>query len=195
VTLRALLAGEAEPADLLMPVSDRLWLLPAESGAEVVHALGAVDRARLHLRLCTLMDRFDVAVVDAGTGIDSVMRTAMARAARVVAITTPEPAALSDTYALIKILSLNAPALPVELVVNRTTDEAEATDAVQRLQEAAERFLGRPVVWLGEIRESDELSRAVRQPGRLPEHHPLVDPLVTRLLATALDSSERSVAP
>ena len=48
--LEALLTGAAQPADLLVEVRERLWLLPADSGTEALHALGPTDRARLHLR-------------------------------------------------------------------------------------------------------------------------------------------------
>ncbi|HUK64808.1 MAG TPA: AAA family ATPase, partial [Dongiaceae bacterium] len=76
-TLRSLLAGEVMPHELVIPVAERLWLLPAESGAESVHALTPMDRARLYVRLASLMDDYDVTVVDAGTGLDSVLRAVL----------------------------------------------------------------------------------------------------------------------
>lgn len=182
-TLRTLLAGEASPEELVIPVAERLWLLPAESGAEVVHALTPMDRARLHVRLTTLMDDYDVTVVDAGTGIDGVLRAALARATRLVAVTTPEPAALADTYALVKILSLEAPALPVDLFVNRSRGEAESAAAFQRLSEATHRFLGRPLGWLGAMDEDERVRRAVRGERPLLELDGRVAEAAARMLA------------
>ncbi len=183
LTLRTLLAGEATPHELVIPVAERLWLLPSESGAEVVHALTPMDRARLHVRLATLMDDYDMTVVDAGTGIDSVLRAALARASRLVTVTTPEPAALADTYALVKILSLEAPFLPVDVLVNRVRNEAEATVAFGRLDDAARRFLGRSLGSLGSVREAGQLRRAVRGEQPLTALDERVAPIATRLLA------------
>ena len=146
-TLRTLLAGEATPQELVIPVAERLWLLPAESGAEAVHALTTMDRARLYVRLAALMDDYDVTVVDAGTGLDSVLRAALTRASRLVTVTTPDPAALADTYALIKMLSLEAPALPVDVLVNRIGEVGEGEAAWQRL-ERRHRPLPRPLARL-----------------------------------------------
>ena len=162
-TLRALLSGEVAPEDLVMPVDERLWLLPAESGAEALQALTTMDRARLYVRLASLMDDYDVTVVDAGTGLDSVLRAALTRASRLVAVTTPDPAALADTYALIKMLTLESRTVPVDVLVNRAVDGAEGEASWQRLNDATSRFLGRTLGSLGSVTEDDQLVRAVRE--------------------------------
>jgi flagellar biosynthesis protein FlhG len=182
-TLRTLLAGEASPQDLVIPVAERLWLLPSESGAEAVHALTPMDRARLHVRLAALMDDYDMTVVDAGTGIDSVLRAALARASRLVAVTTAEPASLADTYALVKILSIEAPALPVDVLVNRVQHEDEAVTAYQRINTAAQHFLGRGLGSLGSVREDARVRRAVRGERPLTALDGRVAPIAKQLLA------------
>lgn len=182
LTLEAVLTGEAAPEDLVMPVGENLWLLPAASGAERVHALTTMDRARLQVRLAGLMDAYDVTVVDAGTGIEGVLRAVLTRSTRVVAVTTPEPAALADTYALVKILSHEAPSIPVDLVVNRTFDAAEGEVAHGRLTDAAARFLGRTLGSLASVAEDPALARAVRHSQSLLDHDIRVAPIVGRLL-------------
>jgi flagellar biosynthesis protein FlhG len=182
LTLESVLSGEASPEDLVMPVSENLWLLPAASGAERVHALTPMDRARLQVRLAGVMDAYDVTVVDAGTGIEGVLRATLTRSTRVVAVTSPEPAALADTYALVKILSHEAPTIPVDLVVNRTFDAAEGEAACARLTDAAARFLGRSLGSLGSVAEDVALARAVRHAQSLLDHDVRVAPIVGRLL-------------
>lgn len=183
LTLEAVLTGEASPEELVMPVAENLWLLPAASGAERVHALTTMDRARLQVRLAGVMDDYDVTVVDAGTGIEGVLRATLTRSTRVVAVTSPEPAALADTYALVKILSHEAPTVPVDLVVNRTFDAAEGEAATSRLQDATARFLGRTLGSLGAVPEDVTLARAVRHAQSLLDHEVRVAPIVGRLLA------------
>jgi flagellar biosynthesis protein FlhG len=167
--LTSVLAGEADPEDLLVPVTDGLTLLPADSGAESLYGLGAVDRARLHRRLSGLYDGFDAVVVDGGSGIESAVRAAGIRASRLAVVAVPEPASLADAYALIKIVSLQVPSVPIEVMVNRASADEEGRVVVDRLRLAAERFLRRDVGWLGCVPEDEALRRAARRPGALLE--------------------------
>ncbi len=165
--LEHLLSDAARPKDLLCPVNDTLWLLPADSGAESLHALGAVDRARLHHRLSTLYADFDAVIVDAGAGIESVVRVSTMGATRLVMLTVPEPAALTDAYATMKIVHAQVTDLPMDVLVNRVMDEREGPEAYERLATATERFLHRGLRYLGALWEDDDIRRAVRTPGRL----------------------------
>ena len=165
--LESLLSGAAQPADLLLQVRDRLWLLPADSGAESLHALGPTDRARLHLRLSALTDGFDAVIVDSGPGVDGVVRAAATRASRLIAVAVPEPAALSDVYATIKLVHLQAPALPIDIIVNRVLDAPEGETTFERLQLAASKFLHRDLRYLGAIDEQTAILRATRKPAAL----------------------------
>ncbi len=166
-TLEHLLNEAAAPKDLLVRLGDHFWLLPADSGAESLHALGAVDRARLHHRLSALYDDFDVVIVDAGPGIESVVRVSTMGATRLIMIAVPEPAALTDAYATLKIVHAQVKDLPVDVLINRVEDAREGPQAFERLSTAAERFLHRGVRYLGALWEDDEIRRAVRAPGRL----------------------------
>ena len=165
--LEDLLTGEADLEQLPVAVSFGLWLLPADSGAESLYALSRVDQARLHRQLSSLYDGFEAVVVDGGPGIDNVVRVASMSATRLVVVTVPEPTALSDAYALIKIVSLQIPALPVSVLVNRTRSGEEGLAAFERLSLAASRFLGRELGYLGTLPEDDALRAGIRRPGAL----------------------------
>lgn len=165
--LEQVLTEAAAPRDLLTPVTDRLWLLPADSGAETLYSLGSVDRARLHHRLSALYDDFDVVVVDAGPGLESVVRVGTMRATRLLVVTAPEPAALTDAYATIKIVHAQLRELPVDILVNRVVDDREGPQTFDRLATAADRFLHRELRYLGAFAEDEAIRRAVRSPGRL----------------------------
>lgn len=166
-TLEHLLTEAVSPRDLLVQVTGNLLLLPADSGAESLQGLGALDRARLHHRLSVLYNDFEVVIVDAGAGIDSVMRVCTMGATRLILVTLPEPAALTDAYATLKIVHAQLKDLPVDVLINRVEDAREGPQAYERLSTAAERFLHRPIRYLGAIWEDDDIRRAVRAPGRL----------------------------
>jgi flagellar biosynthesis protein FlhG len=188
--LGAVLTGNAQPSDLLVPVAERLVLLPVSSGEEALYTLTATDRARLHLRLTNLYEDFDEVVVDAGPGIEATIRATM-RATRLIVVAVPEPASLSDAYALIKTATLHAPGLPIDVLANRVMTETEGRNTFDVLALAARSFLRREIGRLGDVGEHESLRRAVRVPGgllseTLPEITMITETIVTDPTACVL---------
>ncbi len=180
--LETVLTALTAPEELLVSVTENLTLLPVEAGAESLYALTPLDRARLHLRLTSLYDRFDAVVIDAGPGIESPMR-ALIRATRLVVVAVPEPASLSDAYALVKIATLRSPGLPIDILVNRTFSPEEGSASFERCDLASRRFLRRGLGYLGVVPEDDSLRRASRIPGEILRLRiEAIDAIASRLL-------------
>lgn len=167
--LDGLVAGHVSPVDLLTPVTESLWLLPAASGAEALYALGATDRARLHQRLHGLYERFDAVVVDAASDLEGIVRVSSMGATIVILLTVPQPAAMIDTYAVMKTLTQRLPTLRMGILVNRASSGAEARSAFDRLATAGSRFLRHTPELLGIIPEDDMLGAVSQIPGGLIE--------------------------
>lgn len=167
LNLTSVVRDGVDPAEIVVQIRDNLWLLPAESGADAIHGLGATDRARLQRQVSGLFADYDVVIIDAGAGFDSAVRCAALRAARLVVVTMPEATALTDAYALIKIVHGQLPNMPVDVIVNRTLDPSEGPAAFERLAAAAARFLGRTVSYLGAVPEDAEMRAIARDPRRL----------------------------
>ena len=189
-SMESLLEGRGRPADLVQPVTENLWLLPSDSGAEALYALDSVARARLHGRLVELYRQYEVVVVDAGSGIEGVVRAATLGASRVVVVTAPEPTALMDAHALIKILTLQAPHIRVDVLVNRCMNDEEGRTAYGKLADASERFLNRRLLLAGVILEEPPIAAAVREPRRC-----LARLLTTRAAQTIREAGLDSVDP
>lgn len=156
-----------DPAEVVVAVVPGLSLLPAASGDEAIQRLSGTDRVHLHRRVTTLYPCYDVVVVDAAAGLDSALRCVGLHATRLVLVTTPEPTALTSAYALAKMVYTRLPRLPVDLLVNRTLTAAEGQLAADRLQEAATRFLGRQIRYLGAIPEDDAVRASLAHPAGL----------------------------
>ena len=167
--IESMLCGKIGASELVQLVAPNLWLLPGESGAESLYALEALDRARLQHQLSELYQRFEVVVVDAGTAIESVVRVATMRGTSLLVVTAPEPTALTDAYALIKIVHLQLHDFPIDILVNRCLNADEGRDAFVRLATACERFLRRDVGYAGALPEDESIRRVVREPRRLLE--------------------------
>ena len=165
--LEKLLHGEADPEDLLISMQENLWLLPGESGLEELRRMGLLDRARLYHFLSSVFDQFDIVIVDASAGVDSAVEVCAVHASRLLTITVPEPAALTDAYALIKLVNLKVPDLRLDVLVNRCNSEREGSAAFHKLSTAAEKFLQCRLNYWGSLPEDASVSRAVRTPGSL----------------------------
>lgn len=165
--VEAVARGAAAPWDLLLPVEDRLTLLPADSGSPEYVTLSDLDRARLHQRLAGVFGDYDMIVVDSGPGAENTVRAALSHVARLLVVTAPEPTALSDAYALMKMTHLRAPHAALDVVVNRVCEADHARRAFASLAIAAERFLRRELGNAGAVEESDAVRRAACRPGAL----------------------------
>lgn len=163
LTPEAILDGAAGVADLPIEAAPGLWLIPADSGAGTLHNLTATDRARLAARISTLYADYDLVVVDAGAGLDSAMRSAAMRATSLLIVTLPEATALTDAYALLKIVNHELPGLPIEIAVNRTRGQSEGQEAFDRISEAADRFLSRSIGYFGVIPEDTDFRDRFQQ--------------------------------
>ena len=138
-------------------------LVPAASGVEALANLSAQE---LH-RLFTALDRVGRArpplILDTPAGIGREVITA-ARVAQVVAVVlTPEPTALADAYALIKILEQAQPGQDVRVIVNMARDQQDGQMAFARLRAVAQKHLGRDLELLGIIPRDDAVAMAVRR--------------------------------
>ncbi len=171
--LEQVFLGVTDAVALIQPVTERLSLLPSDSGAEGLYGLAGVEQARLHHQLADLYHDFDLIVVDAGSGPETAVRLATMGGTRLIVITVPEPAALTDAYALIKLVHAQLPGLPMDVVVNRVAEAGEGDLALDRLAGAANHFLGRTLGRFGEIAETPVLRDATRLPGALLTDHRL----------------------
>ena len=148
--------------DLMVQVDRHLWLLPGDSGSPTLQGAGPIDRARLYQRITAAYDPFDIVVVDAGAGLDGVVRACAVAASELMLVTMPEPAALTDAYAVAKVVHLQVPEVPVGVLVNRARTEAEGREAWSRIQTAGRRFLRRDFPLLAVVTEDPVLHDIVR---------------------------------
>ena len=155
--LGAHLSGEAELSDCLLEAPGGITLLPAGSAqGEIPVPMDENARARLLRGLCHIAPEYGVILGDSAAGVGSEVLSFAAQADRVLVVTTPDPAALTDAYGVIKALdrwaSDHGQELPTpELLVNLCQSADEAKRQVAGLIQACRTFLGRSprlVGWL-----------------------------------------------
>ncbi len=102
---------------------------------------------------------FDFVIVDTGAGIPAATVDFVSAAADLILVVTPEPTAIADAYAALKVFLGAAAGLQPRLLVNMADSAAEAAELHRRFAELARRFLGVEIDNLGFI----PLDRNVRE--------------------------------
>jgi flagellar biosynthesis protein FlhG len=163
-TLEDALSGACDFADCVVAAPHGLDVLPASSGVADLADLDDERRARLSAGLAELSERYDCVIGDSAAGIGADVLGFAGRADCVLVVTTPDPAALTDAYGLIKALDELARArggdVPTpELLVNLCDGIDQAELVGRKLRGVCERFLSRSPRLAGWLPRS----RAVRE--------------------------------
>ena len=103
----------------------------------------------------------DIILIDTGAGLNRMVLNFIMAADEVIVITTPEPTAVTDAYAVIKTYAAHGGVSPVRLVVNRVRGVVEGEGVVSKLSKVSQRFLGLTVSHLGFVFEDRLVQKAV----------------------------------
>ncbi len=143
--------------------------VPGPNGLTVM--LGASGSTRLFERdsMQRQLDRlsvaardFDVVVTDTGAGIGVTTMAVAERADLVLAVTTPDAPAVTDTYAFMKVLHQRG-GNPARLVVNRARSYDQAVRTAHKLSTVTERFLGNATTLGATVTRAEELELSVAE--------------------------------
>jgi flagellar biosynthesis protein FlhG len=165
-TLGDLLSERIGIDQLLQEGPGGLRLLPGGSGLSHLANLSMAELRRLVGALRPLETAADFIVIDTGAGVSQAVTAFALAADQVLVVTTPEPTAMTDAYALMKALVRENPALLFRLVVNRAESVREAEQTAARVAATALQFLGTAVDLLPAVPEDRALVRAVK--GQVP---------------------------
>lgn len=158
-----LLEDGVELADVLQDGPYGVRYISGGSGIEKAADFTYEERARLMQKLAACAKMADIILIDTGAGLGKNVMDFILAADEVLLITTPEPTALTDAYAVMKAYSMYAAHKNIRLVINRVYDEQESREVVAKLQQTSERFLGMSIDCLGYIFEDSAVMRAVRR--------------------------------
>lgn len=138
------------------------------SGGSGIAKLVNLDREqirRLVNKMAELEDLADIIIIDTGAGISpSVMEFLMACPETII-VTTPEPTSITDSYALLKALSMyegfNKEETRVRVIANRVSSIDEGKNLFEKLSVVVSQFLKIDLEFLGIIPQDSSISKAV----------------------------------
>ena len=160
--LEHVMQGEKTLQDVLYQAPGGVGIIGGGSGLADMANLDDARRQRFIHSLSELDTLADVVLLDTGAGLSHNVLAFLCAVDEVIVVTTPEPTAITDAYATIKVLSQENPNAQQRLVINMAQSEAEAQAVWQRLHSIAQRFLQRELSCLGFIPHDMCVSRAVR---------------------------------
>jgi flagellar biosynthesis protein FlhG len=166
------LSGEKTLADTLVEGPGGIKILPSASGIPEMADLSRGQKLTLIDELNTLNDSFDFMLIDTGAGISANVLYFNMAAKEIIVVTSPEPTALTDAYALIKVLYQRHAKRRFRLIVNMVRNQSEAKDVYERLGRATDHFLNLTIEYLGYVLLDEKVKDAVRQQKAVAEIYP-----------------------
>jgi flagellar biosynthesis protein FlhG len=167
VDLRAnlshVIARKKELREVLTLAPGGFRLIGGASGLARMADLSDDDRQRLVSALMELEEQTDVILIDTGAGISPNVLSFTRAADHVLVVTTPEPTAITDAYAVIKVVSRESNDRRISLLVNQVCSSIEGRLVYDRIAKVARQFLGVTILDAGYMMSDEQVSLAVRR--------------------------------
>ncbi len=160
-TVTDVISGAKDVSDIVLTGPAGVKLIPSSTGILKASQLSLADKTILMDRLEAAHIPFDILLIDTGAGINSDVTYLNAAASEVIVVTTPEPTAITDAYALMKVMSQEHNVKRFKLLVNMSADEREATTVFRNLLDVADQFLNVSIEYLGWVPYDRQVSQAV----------------------------------
>ena len=161
-TMLDLIHDEKSIFEVLTDGPDNIKFLSGGSGVEELIRL---DRKKLRkfVSSISLLDKlFDVILIDTGAGLSQNVMSFIMAADEVLLVTTPEPTAITDAYALVKMVSRRDKKKRINILVNKADNAREADEIAKKLCVVSEKFLSLRLLKLGYILYDDNVTKSVK---------------------------------
>ena len=165
-------AGEQDLLSIMVTGPLGIKILPAGSGIQNFTRLDSQQKMRLLDGLDALNGDFDFVLIDTEAGISENVTYFNTAAQEILVVTTPDPTAITDAYALMKLLSTQYHERRFNLVVNQIQNEEEALDVYRKLTLVANRYLDISIDYLGSIPEDRQMVDSIRRQRVISELYP-----------------------
>lgn len=170
--IQHVLSGELTLKDIVVEGPIGIKILPASSGIQELTSLNEFQRLKLLEEFDAYDGDLDFLLIDTAAGISENVAFFCIAAQDIVVITSPEPTAITDAYALIKVLFTRYQEKEFRILVNLARSSEEGFEVFRRLSLAAEKFLNISLDYLGHIPLDEHMQKAVRAQRALLEIYP-----------------------
>jgi len=155
------LKGEATLSETVVKIDENLTLIPGESGNEILKYTTeeVLDK---FIEDSSELENFDFVIIDTGAGIGDMVQKFVNASDMTVVITTPDPTAITDAYAMVKVISGKKDR--VLMIFNQVGSEKEATLNFEKVEKVAKSKL-KPdfsLEFIGHISKDSDIQKSVK---------------------------------
>ncbi len=156
------LKGEASVSEILVPIENNLVLIPGESGEEIFkYASGGLFER--FMDEAEVLDDLDVMIIDTGAGIGEHIQLFLRACDDVIVVTVPDPAAITDAYATIKVTARLRD--EINVIMNQVRSSKEAEGLFEKINKVAQANIGGALRlnYLGQVSSDPKISTSVKK--------------------------------
>ncbi len=163
--LSHVIARKKELREVMVKAPGGFYLIGGASGLARMADLEEIDRQRIVDSLAELEQQADVILIDTGAGISPNVLSFTRTADHVLVVTTPEPTAITDAYAVIKVISRDCHGSSTSGLARelRPIPPAEAAVVYDRIARVAKQFLNVGILNAGSVPSDEQVPLAVRR--------------------------------
>jgi flagellar biosynthesis protein FlhG len=154
--------GSISLKDAVMDGPEGLKYIAGGSGLSHLVGLDVELVDKFIKELTVIFKEYDYVIFDMGAGITDGTLKFILSVQEIVVITTPEPTAMTDAYAMMKHIHLMDTTIPFYVVINRVQSEKEGQQTFSRLSKVVKSFLDREIICLGTVPDDRVIQQAVR---------------------------------
>lgn len=160
-TLFDFFSGMQKLGNIIQRVNHNVDVISGGSAFTDSDVVENIERRKLSSEIEKLLG-YDYIIFDTGAGITKSVTDFCLIADQVLMITTPEPTAITDAYALLKTLYKKKDDITINLIVNRSNGHREGEITAEKLIRVADSFIGKKPVYIGHISEDIHVPKAVK---------------------------------
>ena len=161
--LAHVVAGRKPIEQAIIPAPGGFGLIPGASGLAKMADLTTFERSRLVEQLHRIEQTHDLILIDLCAGVGPNVMAFILGSDQLLTVTTPEPTAMTDAYAVIKVVSRQRRDMRIGLVVNMVKDAQEGQLIYQRINGVCEKFLDKSTHDAGYVLNDSRVPEAVRR--------------------------------
>ncbi len=159
--LSHVLTGKRSVREILIEGPSGISILPAASGS-IEQALDeGIASESIIADLDSLEEDYDLVVLDTGAGVSRCVLDFILISDTMVLLTTPEPTAITDAYAVVKLITAERIDLKIKILVNLVENKNEAMEVFDKLSAVINHFLKTEVQYLGYMPKDPLIEKAV----------------------------------
>lgn len=161
--LSHVMQGVCRLSDIMLTGPHDIKIIPAASGTDYMAQLSPVQHAGIIDSFNELTDEFDYMIIDTAAGISDTVLSFTRSSQEMIVVICDQPTSLTDSYALIKVMSQRFDWSHFHVLVNMVRSTQEGMDVFNKLYQVTDQFLEIHLNYLGMVPFDDLVHQAVKK--------------------------------